>query len=71
MRRHGLSVEEAQQRLPDDIGEQLRLPGLKLRSSSTGQVFRLFLRMRPAEQETSGAFNRFGLSATATVPCRR
>ncbi len=68
MRRHGLSVEEAQQRLPDDIGEQLRLPGLNLRSSSTGQGFRLFLRLRPAEQETSGAFNRFGLSATATVP---
>ncbi len=68
MRRHGLSAEEAVQRLPDGIGEQLRLPGLNLRSSSTGQSFRLFLRMRPAEQETSGAFNRFGLSATATVP---
>lgn len=68
MRRHGLSAEEAKLRLPDGIGEELRLPGLNLRSSSTGQSFRLFIRLRPAEQELSGAFNGYGLSATATVP---
>lgn len=68
MRRHGLSADEAAQKLPDGIGERLNLPCLHLRSGSTGQSYSLFLRLEAAAAPLSGSFNSYGLSATATVP---
>jgi CRISPR-associated endonuclease Csy4 len=69
MRRHGLTAEQAQERVPDSAVETLNLPFLTLRSQSTGQTFRLFIRLGP-EQATavSGEFGAYGLSAQATVP---
>ena len=69
MRRHGLTAEQAQERIPDSAAEELNLPFLTLRSQSTGQTFRLFIRLGP-EQATavSGEFGAYGLSAQATVP---
>lgn len=69
MRRHGLTREEAQERLPDTCAEILQLPSLHLRSTSTGQQFPLFLRLGPAAgSPTAGQFNSYGLSAEATIP---
>ncbi|WP_345785778.1 type I-F CRISPR-associated endoribonuclease Cas6/Csy4 [Gemmatimonas sp.] len=69
MRRHGITTEEARQRIPDAGAERLRLPFLQLSSSSTGQHFRLFLKLGPAESApVPGSFNAFGLSSTATIP---
>lgn len=69
MRRHGLTEEEAVQRIPDTAAEMLRLPYLHLASASTGQKFRLFLRLgEPQSSSVSGEFNAYGLSNSATIP---
>lgn len=68
MKRHGLSEEEARARVPDSCSKVLALPFVVLRSTSTTQTFRLFLRCETANGPTSGLFNAYGLSATATVP---
>jgi CRISPR-associated endonuclease Csy4 len=69
MRRHGLTAEQAQARIPDSAAEMLNLPFLTLRSQSTGQTFRLFIRLGP-EQSTAvpGEFGAYGLSPQTTVP---
>lgn len=69
MRRHGFSEEEARQRIPDRTARQLDLPYLHLRSQSTGQSFRLFIRHGPLQDTPiAGHFTRYGLSDSATVP---
>lgn len=60
MRRHGWSLEEAEARIPNTIERRLNLPYLSLRSSSTGQSFRLFIEHRPANLPVSGPFNEIG-----------
>jgi len=69
MRRHGISAEEAQQRVPDGAAKTLRLPFVQLGSSSTGQSFRLFIAHVPVQEPAvGGVFGAYGLSQTATVP---
>ena len=69
IKRHGLDETQARERIPDSATETLHLPFVQLRSSSTGQTFRLFLSLG-AEQPApvSGKFNTHGLSQTATIP---
>lgn len=69
MRRHGLTAEQAQERIADNAAEMLNLPFLTLSSQSTGQTFRLFIRLG-AEQATAvqGVFGAYGLSPHTTVP---
>lgn len=69
IKRHGLSEAEALAQVPDSAAEHLRLPFLQVRSASTGQIFRLFLDLSPAQPPSSeGAFNAYGLSSSRTVP---
>jgi CRISPR-associated endonuclease Csy4 len=69
MRRHGLTAEQAQERIPDSSAETLNLPFLTLRSQSTGQTFRLFIRLGPElAAAVPSEFGAYGLSAQATVP---
>lgn len=69
MKRHSLTQEQARERIPDTAAQTLKLPFLPVRSASTGQTFLLFLRLGPAsEPVATGAFNAYGLSATATIP---
>lgn len=68
MRRHGLSEAEAVQRVPETVEERLDLPFVQLASGSTGQTFRLYLRLGAPQDCSTGAFNAFGLSSTATIP---
>jgi len=69
MKRHGVTAEEARERIPDTIAESLNLPFLTVRSSSTGQVFLLFLNLGPSlPSPCLGVFNYYGLSGTATIP---
>lgn len=70
MKRHGLTEAQARERVPDTVVEMLRLPFIQLASSSTGQTFRMYLRLsEPQPNAIWGTFNSYGLSATATVPC--
>ena len=70
IKRHGLDVEAAAQRIPDSAEERLKLPFVLLGSRSTGQTsFPLFIRHGPLlDQPSHGHFSSYGLSPTATVP---
>lgn len=69
MRRHGLTKEQAQERIPDSAAEMLNLPFLTLRSQSTGQTFRLFIRLGPEQtMPVLGGFGAYGLSPQTTIP---
>jgi len=69
MRRHGISAEEAQNRIPDSAAEHLNLPFLQMRSASTGQSFRLFLSsVEVPARIDQGDFNAFGISTSRSIP---
>ena len=69
MRRQHLSAEQATQRIPDSIAQLLHLPFAQLRSTSTGESFRMFIEHGPLQRRaTAGEFSDYGLSQTATVP---
>lgn len=69
MRRHGLTADQAMDRIPDSASERLNLPFLPVRSASTSQTFLLFLRLgQPCSAPLAGTFNAYGLSTTATTP---
>lgn len=69
MKRHNLTAEEAQQRIPDSTERSLNLPFLNLHSRSTEQSFRLFIQHGPLQEKSEeGAFNAYGLGNGATIP---
>lgn len=69
MRRHGLDADEARVRIPDAVACFTDLPYLQLRSTSTGQSFRLFIKHSPLQSApVSGDFNAYGLSQGGTIP---
>ena len=69
MKRHGLTSDQARERIPDSAAESLKLPFLPVRSASTGQSFMFFLSLGPpCSVQATGGFNTYGLSTTATVP---
>ena len=64
-----LTEEEAQQRMLTMAEARTDLPWLNLRSLSTGQSFRLFIRHGDLlSAPVTGVFSTYGLSATATIP---
>ncbi len=69
MRRHGIDAAEALARVPETAAERLDLPYVQLRSLSTVQSFRLFIRHGSLLDTASlGAFGAYGLSSSATIP---
>lgn len=69
MKRHAISEEEARQRIPDSAGKRCTLPFASLRSTTSGQPFRLFVRHGALlDAPHAGGFNSYGLSSTATIP---
>ena len=69
MRRHGLDAAQALASVPDTAAERLDLPYVQLRSQSTAQSFRLYIRHGELlETAAVGNFGAFGLSTSATIP---
>ena len=69
MKRHGLNQAQAQQQVPDSVAQRLSLPFIQMTSASTGETFRLFLRLGPQQPTlVAGSFNSYGLSTLATIP---
>lgn len=69
MRRQGIDEDAARQRIPDESARLAPLPFVPLRSTSTGQAFRLFIDHGPLQPGAqSGGFNAYGLSQGATIP---
>lgn len=67
MKRKGWTEEQACAAIPDSAAEQLNLPYLTVRSTSTGQAFRLFVRQEPVNAPSAGRFNAYGFSGAASV----
>ncbi|MBB3190929.1 type I-F CRISPR-associated endoribonuclease Cas6/Csy4 [Halomonas cerina] len=69
-RRHGKGWEEALQALPDSVADVPNLPYVRLQSRTNGQHFVLNIETQPLSSvaTTEGGFNRYGLSAGASVP---
>ncbi|WP_027859552.1 type I-F CRISPR-associated endoribonuclease Cas6/Csy4 [Marinobacterium jannaschii] len=69
MKRHGLSEQQARVLIPDSIEQRTKLPFLAVKSSSSGQSFKLFIRLEALQDKpTDGSFNCYGLSRDASVP---
>ena len=69
MRRHGIDAQEACLRIPNEVACLTHLPFVPLRSTSTGQSFRLFIEHGPVQSNlVAGDFNTYGLSQGATIP---
>lgn len=66
-KRHGVSVDEAMELFPERIlGEQP--PYIQMRSLSTGQRFRLYIKKTPKEEEADEGFGAYGLSEKSALP---
>lgn len=64
-----LSAEEATLKIGNEQQKMLRLPFVQLKSTSTGQVMKLFIEHGGLQDKAvEGQFNRYGLSSSATVP---
>lgn len=64
-----ITEEEAEQRLSKSKEQRLNDPFIQLKSQSTGQAFRLFIRHGPlVDYPKEGAFSAYGLSHQATIP---
>lgn len=69
IKRHGISEEEARQRVPDSASKHCDLPYVTLRSNGNSHSFRLFVRHGPLlDAPIIGAFGAYGLSARASIP---
>jgi len=70
MRRHGLTAEQASERIPITVERKLQLPFITVGSSSTKQAaFPLFVSHSTCVAEpVTGRFNSYGLSLGGTVP---
>lgn len=69
VRRHSITEKQAYEQIPDTAAERLQLPFIKLKSSSNGRTFYLYLRLgEPLPEMIAGSFNAYGLSSDATVP---
>lgn len=68
-KRHDVSMAEAAKALPDAVEQRLDLPFVVVKSSSTAQQFRLFIRQSEvAESMPNSTFNCYGLSGQGVVP---
>ena len=64
-----LSTKEAEVRILESSEKRLSAPFIQLRSSSTGQAFRLFIEQgKLVSTASSGGFSAYGLSQDATIP---
>ena len=65
-----LTEAESKERILDSREKRSELPFVQLKSSSTGQIFQLFIQHSlPQVDSVSGKFSAYGLSNTTTVPC--
>jgi len=64
-----LTEAEAQERILETNEKRCKLPFIQLKSSSTGQIFHLYIQhSAPQFNSVAGKFSDYGLSSVATVP---
>ena len=68
-KRHGVSAEAAAKHYEGYVEQPLELPFLNIKSASTAQQFRLFIKQTKTDiEQLDAVFNCYGLSANGTVP---
>ena len=67
-KRKGESFEQAMKHFFGFKGQESKLPFINMTSLSKNERFRLFIKKEIIDQATTGEFNCYGLSKTATVP---
>jgi CRISPR-associated endonuclease Csy4 len=68
-RRQGITLEEAEKKIPNSIARKLELPYLQISSKSSGHDFLLFVQHGPLmDERQTGLFNSYGLSTGGSVP---
>ncbi len=69
MKRHSISYEEACTQIPKLETKQLELPFVQIKSQSTGETFRLFIKQTSClPTDVDQPFSKYGLSSTTSVP---
>lgn len=68
IKRHGLTEEEAREKISDSLEKRIKEPYINVKSTSTGNSFRLFIRQEKVSEPRLGGFNKYGLSKGGTVP---
>ncbi len=68
VRRHGFTEQEISEKIPASLEKRSDLPFVNLKSHSTQQTFRLFIKKEDVPEKKSGHFNTYGLSNEASVP---
>lgn len=68
MRRHGLTQQQAEARIPDSAACRLDFPYTTQYSASTGQRYRLFIAQSLTKKTDGMGLNSHGLSTGAAVP---
>ncbi|MGC6388089.1 type I-F CRISPR-associated endoribonuclease Cas6/Csy4 [Ewingella sp. S1.OA.A_B6] len=64
-----LTEDQALEQIPDSRSRSCNLPFITLKSLSTGESFRLFIRQGALrDSPVEGVFSAYGLSATTTIP---
>jgi CRISPR-associated endonuclease Csy4 len=67
-RRHKVSYEEALRHYSAMADKTVTVPFIRLKSLSSEQTFCVWIKKSMASQPADGAYNCYGLSASATVP---
>ncbi len=67
-KRLGITFEEALRMYPDYKQEKLKLPFIKVKSSSTGKFFPMFIKRVEGEKSEKLEFNTYGLGISAFLP---
>ncbi|MET1254826.1 type I-F CRISPR-associated endoribonuclease Cas6/Csy4 [Aliikangiella maris] len=69
MSRHNVTYEEAERLYPESLVKRVKLPFVRIKSSSTGELFPLFIEQKEGELNSSSrGFNCYGLSKDASLP---
>lgn len=68
MKRHNLTQDEVMKWIPETPNNHLQLPFLNLKSQSTDQMFKIFIKKDDVHELVLSKFNTYGLSKGATVP---
>lgn len=69
MKRKGITEEQALAVIPDNKAKKVSLPYVTMKSLSTQQIFKLFIKHTPIQSEQKlGKFSAYGLSHNATIP---
>jgi len=67
-KRHNIGYEEARKYYENMDEQQSKLPYINIKSNSTNQMIKIFIKKQNKSNLVNGTFNSYGLSNDATIP---